>query len=159
MSVKTFFLVLSSLCLIVGSVLFANSQKISVEDIAQKIIDGDTVWLLSLTEAEKNTLHNTFGRGQNLFHTTILSDTPEPIIAFLTSEGVNINHRDDDGRTPLHHSIDSNTYRATKSLLEQGADMEISNGVMTASEFCSVVLNHMPTHESCVLLKRIQSGG
>ena len=47
MSVKTFFLVLSSLCLIVGSVLFANSQKISVEDIAQKIIDGDTVCLVS----------------------------------------------------------------------------------------------------------------
>jgi len=64
---------------------------------------------------------------QNLLHEAVAYDALE-ILNYLLSCNININKQDDEGKTPLHYSVDHNNYKFTKLLLNaKGIEKDIKD--------------------------------
>ncbi len=91
-----------------------------------------------------------YGRGQNLAHAAVENRKYPTVLRLLKRAGVNLDHQDDDGRTPLHCAIDANRFEAARILIELGASLAIQNEAgYSPLLFCSEVLKSMPDHETC----------
>lgn len=64
---------------------------------------------------------------QNLLHEAVAYDALE-ILNYLLYCNININKQDDEGKTPLHYSLDHNNYELTKLLLNtKGIEKDIKD--------------------------------
>lgn len=94
-----------------------------------------------------------YGRGQNVVHAAIINTANPQAIQFAYENGADLNHADNDGRTPLHHTIDANLPSAAQTLVELGARTDIPNEAgFTAISFCQVVLESEPDHATCLII-------
>lgn len=63
----------------------------------------------------------------SLLHAAIKFNSGIEIVEYLVQRGVNIDYRDSLGNTPIMYGIEDNLYNYTKFLIEQGADLTITN--------------------------------
>lgn len=54
-------------------------------------------------------------------HMVLNKSNDENRIKFPVQQGANINHKEDDGRTPLHIAVEFKRYKLEKMLLDHGA--------------------------------------
>lgn len=94
-----------------------------------------------------------YGRGQNVVHAATINKANPQAVRLAHVSGGDLNHSDNDGRTPLHHAIDANLSDAAKTLIDLGARKDIPNEAgFTAVSFCRIVLKNEPNHETCVII-------
>lgn len=76
------------------------------------------------------------GEGENVIHSIVYSHEIGRLDLFLDSK--NINHQSQDGRTPLLLAVDMKDTEMAKSLIQKGADVNISDGEL-----------NLPIHIAC----------
>ncbi|SHH80988.1 ankyrin repeat domain-containing protein [Marivita hallyeonensis] len=91
-----------------------------------------------------------FGRNQNVVHAAINNKNSANAISLAFENGSDLDHLDNDRRTPLHHAIDANLLEATQTLLALGASTSIENEAgFSPTDFCELVLRSDPMHAAC----------
>ncbi len=94
-----------------------------------------------------------YGREQNLAHAAIENKKFPNVLELLFQAGVNLDHRDADGRTPLHHAIDADRIEAARILINLGASLTVKNEAgYSPALFCKEALKSLPSHKTCQLV-------
>ena len=68
----------------------------------------------------------------------------------LLASGVNVNIKDENGNTPLHHAVSANNQEIVEVLLANGADINIQNKD-GATPLYNAVLQHNQAMVKCLL--------
>jgi len=117
-----------------------NMSKNNIDDIFQMVRFNESKNLSkTVNETNVNQFVNEFG--QNLLHEAVAYDSLE-ILKYLLSCNIEINKQDNEGKTPLHYSVDHNNYDFTKLLLttkgiEKNIKDQFGNNAMWTAVFNS----------------------
>ncbi len=115
-------------------------SKNNIDDIFQMVRFNESKNLSkTVNETNVNQFVNEFG--QNLLHEAVAYDSLE-ILKYLLSCNIEINKQDNEGKTPLHYSVDHNNYDFTKLLLttkgiEKNIKDQFGNNAMWTAVFNS----------------------
>ncbi|WP_300029332.1 ankyrin repeat domain-containing protein [uncultured Roseobacter sp.] len=91
-----------------------------------------------------------YGNNQNVVHAATVNRENTDAVKQAVLYGADVNHQDEEGRTPLHYAIDLDDLAKAKSLMELGAATTIENASgFSAISFCAVVLRDQPRHKTC----------
>ncbi len=94
-----------------------------------------------------------FGRNHTLAHAAISNENYPAVLSVIAAAGVDLDARDDDGRTALHHAIDNDNSKAARLLIKLGAGLEIENDAgYSPLRFCQDALRSLPNHATCQIV-------
>jgi len=82
---------------------------------------------------------------------TTTSSEKEPLVKVLLDLGANVNARDKDGRTALHHAVAANNVYAVRFLLQGGADRDVRDTAKKLPQEL-VVREPLEQHNSATLI-------
>ena len=136
--------------------LFGVSAAFADDEILDIIGEDDVVTLnAALSQLPMDAVRQyRFGRGYTLVHAAMSYRNSAVAISLIHFHGGDIDAQDIDGRTPLHHAIDSDDIFSARALVNLGARTDIPNSAnLTAQEFCKGVLEQTSDHTVCRYLE------
>lgn len=153
--------VIAFLLIVVTGTLLYNKQQIAAymmdvrTEIARSITSGDVEKFDSLVSKYPNLSYADFRYRRNMNLAQFLNyERTKPIfVEKLISLGVDINHMDDDGSTPLKSALNGNNPKIVKALLLNGASISKKKpDGLSAVEFCISAAKQLPDTPGCILV-------
>lgn len=93
---------------------------------------------------------------RSLAHLAVLNERHPEVLRLVLEMGAQAQLLDDQGRSPLHYSIDVNNLEAAKILKSHlsTSDEEDRTLISSALNYCKMGLDEVPNHETCLYISQ-----